>query len=121
MIPPSPPAWGADPDITAADSLGVTFASGVTTVVVPGMPADQSGISPGMKVIGVNGKKFSTSRLRDALADSIARKHVEFLVEAGDEFRTITIPYANGLRYLELVRIDNKPDVLGNILKPLSK
>ena len=121
VIPPSPPAWGADPDITAADSLGVTFASGVTTVVVPGMPADQSGISPGMKVIGVNGKKFSTSRLRDALADSIARKHVEFLVEAGDEFRTITIPYANGLRYLELVRIENKPDVLGNILKPLSK
>ena len=69
----------------------------------------------------MNGKKFSSTRLRDALADSISRKKVEFLIEEGDEFRTITIPYAGGLRYLELVRIDGKPDILGIILKPLNK
>ena len=121
VLPPNPPAWGPDSDVNAADSLGLTFVNGQITVVVPGMPADQSGMAPTMKVIGVNGKKFSSNRLRDALADSISRKKVEFLVEEGDEFRTITIPYAGGLRYLELVRIDGKPDVLGNILKPLSK
>ena len=70
-----------------------------------------------MKVVGVNGKKFTANRLRDALADSIARKNVEFLLEEGDEFRTIAVPYAEGLRYLELVRVDGKPDVLGEILK----
>ena len=121
VLPPNPPAWGPDPDVTAADSLGLTFVNGQITVVVPGMPADQSGIAPTMKVIGVNGKKFSPNRLRDALADSISRKKVEFLIEEGDEFRTITIPYTGGLRYLELIRIDGKPDVLGNILKPLTK
>ena len=74
-----------------------------------------------MKVIGVNGKKFTTNRLRDALADSISRKHVDLLLEEGDEFRTITIPYADGVRYLELIRVDGKPDVLAEILKPRAK
>ena len=121
VLSPNPPAWGPDPDVTAADSLGLTIVNGQITAVVPGMPADQSGMAPTMKVIGVNGKKFSSNRLRDALADSISRKKVEFLIEEGDEFRTIAIPYASGLRYLELIRIDGKPDVLGNILKPLTK
>jgi hypothetical protein len=72
-------------------------------------------------LLGVNGKKFSTSRLRDALADSITRKNVEFLLEEGDEFRTIAVPYAEGLRYLEMIRIEGKPDVLGEIVKSRTK
>ncbi|HEY4262360.1 MAG TPA: hypothetical protein VGM98_19520, partial [Schlesneria sp.] len=120
-LPPAPPGSGPEPDVTATDSLGITIVSGAITVVVPVMPADKSGLAPGMKVIAVNGKKFSTGRLRDALADSITRKNVEFLLEEGDEFRTITVPYAEGLRYLEMVRIDGKPDVLGEIVKPRTK
>jgi hypothetical protein len=46
---------------------------------------------------------------------------VEFLLEDGDEFRTVVVPYAEGLRYLELARVDGKPDVLGDILKPRAK
>jgi predicted metalloprotease with PDZ domain len=120
-LPPPPPGSGPEPDITATDSLGITIVAGAITVVVPGMPADKSGLAPGMKVLGVNGKKFSTSRLRDALADSITRKNVEFLLEEGDEFRTIAVPYAEGLRYLEMIRIEGKPDVLGEIVKSRTK
>jgi hypothetical protein len=74
-----------------------------------------------MKVIGVNGKKYSTNRLRDAIADSVTRKKVEFLLEDGEDFRTVVVPYAEGLRYLELARVAGRPDVLGDILKPRAK
>ncbi len=121
VLPPPPPGSGPEPDATAADSVGITIVNGQITTVVPGMPADKSGLAPGMKVIGVNGKKFNTNRLRDAIADSIARKNVEFLLEEGDEFRTIVVPYAEGLRYLELIRVEGKPDVLGEIIKPRTK
>jgi predicted metalloprotease with PDZ domain len=90
-------------------------------VVDPGLPADKAGLAPGLKVIGVNGKKYSLNRLRDAVADSVTNKKVEFLLEDGDEFRTVVVPYAEGLRYLELARVDGKPDVLGDILKPRAK
>jgi predicted metalloprotease with PDZ domain len=121
-----PPAAGprvtAPPaDNPAADSLGVVIVNGRVRSVDPGLPADKAGLAPGLRVIGVNGKRYSTNRLRDAIADSVTRKKVEFLLEDGDEFRTVVVPYADGLRYLELARADGRPDVLGAILKPRAK
>jgi predicted metalloprotease with PDZ domain len=109
------------PDNPAADSLGVVLAAGVVRAVDPGLPADKAGLAPGMKVIGVNGKKFSPNRLRDAIADSVTRKKVELLIEDGEDFRTVVVPYADGLRYLGLERVSTRPDVLGEILKPRTK
>ena len=111
----------AEPDNPAADSLGLTIAAGQLSGVVPGMPGDKAGLSPGLKVLGVNGKKFSPNRLRDAIADSVIRKKVDVLLEDGDEFRTVSVPYAVGLRYLELQKLDGKPDILGEIIKPRTK
>ena len=74
-----------------------------------------------MRVIGVNGKRLSPNRLRDAVADSVTRRKVEFLVEDGEDFRTVVVPYADGLRYLDLERVPGKPDVLADILKPRAK
>lgn len=121
--PPSADPRGADPqnDNPAADSLGVVIVNGHVLAVDPGLPGDKAGLSPGLRVVGVNGKKYSTNRLRDAIADSVTRKKVEFLLEDGDEFRTVVVPYAEGLRYLELARVEGKPDVLGDILKPRAK
>jgi predicted metalloprotease with PDZ domain len=109
------------PDNPSADSLGLVLAAGVVLTVDPGLPADKAGLAPGMKVIGVNGKKFSTNRLRDAIADSVTRRKVELLIEDGEDFRTVVVPYADGLRYLELERLSAKTDVLGEILKPRTK
>jgi len=47
-----------------------------------------------MRVIGVNGKKFSRERLADALADSVALRKIEFLMLEGDGFRTVVLDYA---------------------------
>jgi predicted metalloprotease with PDZ domain len=106
--------------LSARDSLGLTFRSdGRITDVAPGLPGDKAGLAPGLQVIGVNSKKFSRERLDDALTDSIARRKVEFLVLDSEQFRTVTVDYADGLRYLELVRNPERPDVLGEILKPV--
>jgi predicted metalloprotease with PDZ domain len=106
--------------VSARDSLGLGFDSeGRIVDVVPGRIGDRSGLAPGMKVIGVNGKTFSGQRLLDALADSVARRKIEFLLIEGETFRTIVLDYADGPRYLELVRDPAKPDLLAEILKPL--
>jgi len=105
------------PDNPGADSLGVVLNGSVVSAVDPGLPADKAGMAPGMKVIGVNGKKFSVNRFRDAIADSVTRKMVEFMIEDGEELRTINVPYADGLRYLDLERVSGKADVLSEILK----
>jgi len=103
----------------ASDSLGLAFREdGTTSDVVPGMAADKAGLAPGMKVEGVNGRKFSRERLQDAIADSVTKRQVEFLVLDGDTYRTFVVQYADGLKYRELTRDPNKPDLLMNILKP---
>ena len=84
------------------------------------MIGDRSGLGPGMKVIGVNSKVFTAQRLLDALADSVALRKIEFLLIEGEHFRTILLDYSDGLRYLEMVRDPSKPDVLAEILEPLS-
>ncbi len=104
--------------VSAVDSLGLTFAEdGKIVSVVPGMAGDKAGLAPGMMVQGVNGRKFSSQRAQDAIADSVTKRAIEFLVLEGDSFRSVTVPYADGPKYLELVRDAGKPDILMNILK----
>jgi predicted metalloprotease with PDZ domain len=106
---------------SARDSLGLTFhGDGRIADVAPGLPGDKAGLAPGMRVLGVNSKKFSRERLADALADSVARRKIEFLLLDGEQFRTVTVEYADGLRYLELVRNSERPDILGEILNPVA-
>jgi predicted metalloprotease with PDZ domain len=105
--------------VSARDSLGLSFSpDGKIIDVVPGMAGDRAGLAPGMTVIGVNSKKFSPQRLHDALADSIALRKIEMLLLEGEEFRTVVLDYADGPRYLILVRDESKPDLLAEILKP---
>ncbi|HXY34200.1 MAG TPA: hypothetical protein VEI07_08235, partial [Planctomycetaceae bacterium] len=107
--------------LSARDSLGLTFHSdGRIADVAPGLPGDKAGLAPGMRVLGVNSKKFSRERLDDALADSVARRKIEFLLLDGEQFRTLTVEYADGMRYLELVRNADRPDLLAEILKPVA-
>ena len=60
-------------------------------------------------------------RLEDALADSVTRKKIDFLLLDQEDFRTVTVDYADGIRYLELARDADKPDLLAEILKARAK
>lgn len=104
---------------SAINSIGVTVADdGRIKTVVPGSPADTAGLTSGMTIVGINGRKYNGERLKDAVADSVATRRVELLVLQGDVFQTVKLEYSGGARYLELVRRNDRPDVLGAILKP---
>ena len=108
--------------VMATASIGlITGEDGSIKTVVPELPADKAGLASRMVISGVNGRKFSGQRLRDALADSVTRRKVELLVLEGDTYRTVTLDYSDGPKYLELTRSSEHPDVLGAILKPVTK
>jgi len=91
---------------------------GVIVDTVEGMPAAKAGIGPGMKVIGVNGRKFSNDALRDALKQgNTSALPLELLIENNDFFHTYKLDYHGGEKYPHLVRIESTPDVLADILK----
>lgn len=108
--------------VSASASLGLTAAEdGKIGAVIPRLPADKAGLAAGNVIAGVNGRKFSSQRLKDAIADSVSLGKVELLTVDGDVFRTVVIPYADGPRYLELTRTPEHSDALAAILKPVTK
>ena len=59
--------------------------------------------------------------MKDAIADSTTRQKVNVLVLDGDVFKTIALNYVEGPKYLEVVRIPDRADVLGAIGKATVK
>jgi predicted metalloprotease with PDZ domain len=90
--------------------------------VIFNSPAWNAGIAPGSTLIAVNGRKYTPEILRDALQGGKQNKApLELLVSNGDYFKTHSIEYHGGEKYAHLVRDESRPDVLSNILKPMSK
>ena len=88
--------------------------------VVPGMPAAEAGIGPGMKILAINGRAFSTDRLHEALREGKStRAPLELTVENGDFSKTYRIDYHGGERFPHLERDASRPDLLQQIIKPL--
>jgi predicted metalloprotease with PDZ domain len=108
--------------VGATASIGLIAAEdGRINTVVPGSPADKAALASGMMISGVNGRKFTTQRLKDGIADSVTARKIELLILDGDTFRTVTLEYSEGPKYLELTRTSEHPDTLAAILKPLTK
>jgi predicted metalloprotease with PDZ domain len=85
---------------------------------VGGLPAARAGIGPGMKIVAVNGRRFTPQLLRDALAESHhGPQPVRLLVENTDYFREFSLDYHDGERYPHLVRDESKPDQLTEIVR----
>ncbi|MGH9512869.1 MAG: M61 family metallopeptidase [Terriglobales bacterium] len=112
-------------EIDASYSVGLLLKDDGTIVdAIEGMPAARAGIGPGMRLVAVNGRRFSLDTasspqtLRDALHEAIANKDpIELLVENTDYFKTYKIDYHGGEKYPHLVRDQSKPDVLSDIIK----
>ena len=98
-------------------SLGLDLlADGSIVDTVEGLPAAKSGIGPGMKVLAVNGRKFSKIILRDALKAAKSNSDpLELLVENAEYYRTFKIDYHGGEKFPHLEREDSKPDMLSEI------
>jgi predicted metalloprotease with PDZ domain len=103
-------------------SLGLLLKSdGYVTDVLPGSSADKAGIGPAMKLVAVNGRAWTPEILRGAVSSaSTNREPLELLVENSDYFKTCKLNYHDGEKYPYLERSANKPDLLAEILKPLT-
>jgi predicted metalloprotease with PDZ domain len=102
-------------------SLGMTLKNGENPAdkgtvrdVWMGGPAANAGIGPGMKIIAVNGRRWTRGVLEKALREKGA---LELLVQNNDDFRTYTVDYRGGLRYPHLVRDETKADGLAEVVK----
>jgi predicted metalloprotease with PDZ domain len=104
-------------------SLGLTIKEdGAVQDVIPGSPADKAGVGAAMKMVAVNGRRYSADILRTAV--QVARTNatpIELLVENEDYFKSCKVDYHGGEKYPWLERDTTKPDLLTEILKPLTR
>jgi predicted metalloprotease with PDZ domain len=112
----------------AGDGLDLSFSLGMIVTkegdvrdVIPGSPAFAAGLGPGMKLIGINGRKWSKDVMRSALRAGLhSQEPLTLLAENGDYLNTYQVRYHDGEQYPHLVRVDAQPDVLGDIIKPMA-
>jgi predicted metalloprotease with PDZ domain len=108
--------------IDARFSLGAMIVNdgredGLLLDVIPGTPAARAGLAPGMKLIGINLRRYSADVLRDALKAGVnGTAPLAVLAENRDYFSTSNVDYHGGERYPTLERDPGKPDVLSDII-----
>ena len=110
-----------DKAINAEYSVGLELRDDGTIVdTIHGGLAAEAGIGPGMKVIAVNGRKFTPEVWHDALkATKTASDPLQLLVENTDYFTTYSLNYHGGEMYPHLERETSQPDLLSDIIKAL--
>ena len=87
--------------------------------VVWGSPAAKAGLAAGMKLVAVNGRKWTPDILREAIrAAKDGKEPIELLVENDEFYQTVKIAWHGGERYPHLEKIAGVADVLGEIGKP---
>ena len=111
-----------DSNINESYSIGLLLKDdGTVEDSIVTKPAYKAGISAGMKVIAVNGRQFTPQVLRLALKGGMkSTEPLRLLVLNDDYYKTCTIDYHGGEVFPHLVRETGRPDLLGEILKPLA-
>lgn len=86
--------------------------------VNPNLEAAKAGLAPGMKIITVNGRPWSSDALHEAIAAAkSSTTPIELVVENGSFTSVYKLNYHGGERYPHLERDPTKPDLLGEVIK----
>ena len=103
-------------------SLGLRLNThGLISDVIPGMPAAEARLGPGMTVVAVDGKAFSPDVLRDAVGAARTRKGpINLLVNNEGTLINYALEYHGGEQYPHLLRDNAKPDLLDQTIAPLT-
>ena len=111
----------ADKKLDESYSLGFDLKTetGEVNDIVPGAPADRAGIAPGMKLIAINGRRYSSDVLRDAIAATKQSGRIDLLCENKEFFQTYALEYREGRRHPVLVRDNGARDFVGEVLAPV--
>jgi predicted metalloprotease with PDZ domain len=94
--------------------------SGELLDVIPGGPAAEAGLAPGMRILTVNGRAWSPDVLRTAI--TAAKGTAEPIVLQVDNVgysQSVRVYYHGGLRYPHLERDPSVPDLLTTTIQPL--
>ena len=83
--------------------------------------AYKAGFAPQWKIIAVNTVGYSDDGFKNALKNAKSTSEpMEFIVSNDNHFRTLKIDYHGGEKYPHLERDNSAPDLLDDILKPLT-
>jgi predicted metalloprotease with PDZ domain len=109
--------------VEMAYSLGLRLDTrGLVADVLPGTPAATAGLGPGMTVVAVDGKAYTSNVLRDAVTAAKSRTTpTQLLVNNEGSMQTFALDYHGGERYPRLTRDPAKPDLLTQTIAPLTK
>jgi predicted metalloprotease with PDZ domain len=89
--------------------------------VLKGSHADKAGISPGINIIAVNGRKFSREIIYEAIKSAKENSSpIELIVANGDFYSINKVEYYGGGKYPYLERDNSSPDLLTSIITPLT-
>jgi predicted metalloprotease with PDZ domain len=102
-------------------SLGLAMKNdGTVNDVVMDSPGARAGLTPGMKVVAVDGRKFGKEVADEAVKRATKPDStIEMIVENADYFKTVRLTYGQGLRYPHLARVEGRVDRLSQVTRPL--
>jgi predicted metalloprotease with PDZ domain len=99
-------------------SIGLlTKKDGTIIDVIPGSAAAKAGVTPGSKILAVNGRGFTREMMRSAVRASKETPGVELILTNGDFYTTTKLDYRGGLRYPHLERVSAKSEYLEELGK----
>ncbi|MGH7194651.1 MAG: M61 family metallopeptidase, partial [Candidatus Saccharimonadales bacterium] len=82
-------------------------------------PAYESGLTPGMKIVAIDGRPYSTEVLRSEIAQAQKTTKPLQITASGDGVTGFyPVHYDGGLKYPHLVRVPGTTDYLRHILAP---
>jgi predicted metalloprotease with PDZ domain len=101
-------------------SLGLWLKEdGTVDDIVVGASAWEAGIGPGMKIVAVDGRKWTPEVLPEEIRAAVSSTApLEVTVEQGETVRTFKVSYHDGERFPHLERDPSRPDLLALILAP---
>jgi predicted metalloprotease with PDZ domain len=101
-------------------TLGITIGKeGEIGSVAWESPLFKEGFPSGTRILAVNGRAYSADELKGAIrAAKGGKTPIKLLMKRGDIYRTIDLPYYQGLRYPVLEKIGNGPSGLDALLAP---
>jgi len=109
-----------DKSIDLRFSIGLILKQdGTVKDVIPGKPAAEAGMAPSMKLLAVNGRRWTELLLREAIKATKEKPNLELMIENGDFIQSYVLKYQGGERYPHLERDAAKPDLLQQIIQPL--
>jgi predicted metalloprotease with PDZ domain len=104
-------------------SIGFSVATGgegegTVRDILTQSPAFAAGLAPGMRIVAVDGRRFSADVLHDAVRAHKGRTEpLQLIVENGGFFKVVSFAAPDGERYPHLVRT-GEPDVLEQVYHP---